>query len=132
MTTRASMRQLLHVAVFFFLVPSVLCGNLRCHFRPILGKGEIIDPLVTECPPDEVCYNAVGRYGTSIALTASGCMPKRDCGLERDHNFKGVFYKMSYTCCDRPLCNTGKDHHVPAVLFGRERRQSVHAEESGA
>ncbi|XP_077424605.1 protein Bouncer-like isoform X2 [Vanacampus margaritifer] len=124
---RASTRQLLYVAAFFFfLVPSVLCGNLRCHFRPVLGKDEIIPPLETGCLPDEVCYKAVGRYGTSIVLTASGCMPKTDCGLERDHSFKGVFYKMSYTCCNGPFCNA--DHHVPAVPLGGERKQSGHAE----
>ncbi|XP_061679702.1 protein Bouncer isoform X1 [Syngnathoides biaculeatus] len=102
-----TMWQLLQVATFFFyLVPSGLCGNLRCFFRPILEKDYKLDPIVTECPPEEVCFKAEGRFGNFSALSAKGCLPKSVCSLEHDLSYKGVMYKMRYACCDRPYCNS--------------------------
>ncbi|XP_019712504.1 protein Bouncer [Hippocampus comes] len=103
----ASMRQFLHVTAFFVfhLVPYTLCGNLRCLYRPILEKEYEFQPIVTECPRGEVCYKAEGRYGNYSALSASGCMPRRVCGLQHDLSYQGVVYTMSYSCCDRPYCN---------------------------
>ncbi|XP_061138492.1 protein Bouncer [Syngnathus typhle] len=100
------MRQLLFVTVFFFyLMPSTLCSNLGCLYRPLMEKDIKFQPLATECPRNEVCYKAEGRYGTHIALSSSGCMTHKVCGQERDVSYRGVVYTLSYSCCNRAYCN---------------------------
>nr|XP_019934300.1 PREDICTED: sperm acrosome membrane-associated protein 4-like isoform X2 [Paralichthys olivaceus] len=106
---RLTMFQLLHVPVLWFhllFLPSVLCDNLRCYYSPILEKEEKFELIVTECPPDELCFKADGRYGNHSALSARGCMAKRDCEQVHKHRFKGTIYTMSYACCDGPYCNS--------------------------
>nr|XP_057932074.1 protein Bouncer [Doryrhamphus excisus] len=101
------MTQLLQATVFFlYIMPPLLCGNLRCFFTPLLEKEHKYEPVATECPPDEVCFKADGRYGNYSALKAMGCMPKKVCSQTREMSYKGVFYTMSYACCSRPYCNT--------------------------
>ncbi|XP_057693307.1 protein Bouncer [Corythoichthys intestinalis] len=101
------MWQLLHSTIFiFYLMPAVVCGNLRCLFRPILENEYRFEPIATECPPDEVCFKAEARYGNYSVLSASGCLPRIVCRKERHLSFKGVVYIMSYACCERPYCNT--------------------------
>uniref|UniRef100_A0A7N8WLN0 UPAR/Ly6 domain-containing protein n=1 Tax=Mastacembelus armatus TaxID=205130 RepID=A0A7N8WLN0_9TELE len=104
---RQNMLQLLHVAVlWFYLLPSLLCDNLPCYYSPILEKGKIYELVVTECPPDKLCFNADGRYGNHSALSARGCMAKKDCTQSQKIRVKGTVYTMSYACCDWPYCNS--------------------------
>ncbi|XP_068458531.1 protein Bouncer [Clinocottus analis] len=102
------MLQLLHVAVpcFYLLLPSVLCDNLFCYYSPILEGTTTLELIVTECPPHELCFKADGRYGNYSALSARGCMLKRDCSREHDLNLKGTVYTMSYSCCESSYCNS--------------------------
>ncbi|XP_070827979.1 protein Bouncer [Chaetodon trifascialis] len=100
--------QLLRVAVlwFYLLLPSLLCDNLLCYYSPILEKEKTFEPIVTECPPDELCFKADGRYGNHSALSARGCMPKKACSQVHSIRLKGTVYTMSYGCCDWPYCNS--------------------------
>lgn len=103
---RPNMLQLLHVAVLcFYLLPSLLCDNLLCYYSPILEK-KTFELIVTECPPDELCFKADGRYGNHSALSARGCMAERDCSQVHSLPLKGTIYTMSYTCCNWPYCNS--------------------------
>nr|XP_046249420.1 protein Bouncer isoform X2 [Scatophagus argus] len=106
--SRPSMLQLLHVAVLWFclLLPSLLCDNLLCYYSPILEKEKTFELIVTECPPDELCFKADGRYGNHSALSASGCMAERDCSQVHSIRLKGTMYAMSYSCCDWSYCNS--------------------------
>ncbi|GLD69560.1 protein Bouncer-like protein [Lates japonicus] len=76
-----NMLQLLHVAVlwFYLLIPSLLCDNLLCYYSPILEREKTFELIVTECPPNELCFKADGHYGNHSALSARGCMAKKDC-----------------------------------------------------
>lgn len=105
---RLNMLQLLHVAVlwFYLLIPSLLCDNLLCYYSPILEREKKFELIVTECPPDELCFKADGRYGNHSALSARGCMAKKDCSQVHNIRIKGTVYVMSYACCDRPYCNS--------------------------
>ncbi|XP_039987894.1 protein Bouncer isoform X2 [Xiphias gladius] len=106
--TRLSMLQPLHVSVLWFslLLPSLLCDHLLCHYSPILANDDTFELIVTECPPDELCFKADGRYGNHSALSARGCMAEKDCSQVRNISLKGTVYIMTYACCDRPYCNS--------------------------
>ncbi|CAJ1056401.1 hypothetical protein NQZ68_038073 [Xyrichtys novacula] len=90
----------------FYFIPSLLCANLRCYYSPVLEKEEKFELVETECPPDELCYKADGRYGNHSALTGRGCMAKKDCSQVHKIRLKGTIYTMSYSCCDGPYCNS--------------------------
>ncbi|KAG7523319.1 hypothetical protein JOB18_043887 [Solea senegalensis] len=100
------MFQFLHIFVLWLVLPSALCANLHCYYSPILEKKEKFKLIVTECPPDELCFKADGRYGNHSALTARGCMAKKDCSQVDEIRLKGTVYTMSYACCDGPYCNS--------------------------
>ncbi|XP_075945895.1 protein Bouncer [Anarhichas minor] len=105
---RLNMLQLLHFAVlwFYLLLPSLLCDNLFCYYSPVLEVEKPFELIVTECPPDKLCFKADGRYGNHSALSARGCMAKRDCSQVHSIDLKGTVYTMSYSCCDSPYCNS--------------------------
>ncbi|XP_056272163.1 protein Bouncer [Pseudoliparis swirei] len=120
---RPNMLQLLHFAVlcFFLLLPSVLCDNLFCYYSPILEEKKF-ELIVTECPPDELCFKAEGLYGNYSALSARGCMAKTACSQEHSLRLKGTVYSMSYSCCESPYCNscpgaTAKSLYVTVTLM---------------
>lgn len=99
------MLQLLRVAVLWFSVlPSLLCDNLHCYYRPITEKTSEL--IVTECPPDELCFKVVGHYGNHSALSARGCMAAGNCSQVHSILLKGTIYNMSYGCCDWSYCNS--------------------------
>ncbi|XP_047453190.1 protein Bouncer [Mugil cephalus] len=104
-----NMLQLLLVASLwlYFLVPPLLCGNLRCYYQPILKNGETAELILTQCPPNQLCHTADGHYGNLSALSARGCSAKRFCGRQRRYIFMGTAYTLSYACCDRSYCNSG-------------------------
>ncbi|XP_040894875.1 protein Bouncer-like [Toxotes jaculatrix] len=117
------MLQLLHVSVLWIYLhlPSLLCDNLLCYYSPILEKEKTFKFIVTECPPDEMCFKADGRYGNHSALSARGCMAEKDCSQMHELRLKGTVYIMSYACCDRPYCNaclvvTAKLFSITATL----------------
>uniref|UniRef100_A0A8D3AE34 UPAR/Ly6 domain-containing protein n=1 Tax=Scophthalmus maximus TaxID=52904 RepID=A0A8D3AE34_SCOMX len=83
------------------VVPARTLDSLLCLYCPL--KVELI---VTECPPDELCFKADGRYGNHSALAARGCMAKKDCSQVHKLRFRGTVYTMSYACCDGPYCNS--------------------------
>ncbi|XP_054475934.1 protein Bouncer-like [Anoplopoma fimbria] len=91
---------------FYLLLPSLLCVNLRCYYSPILEKKHTFQLIVTECPPNEQCFKAEGRYGNHSALSARGCMAKKDCSQVHGLSIRGTVYTMSYSCCDSPYCNS--------------------------
>lgn len=102
-----NMVQLLHTAVLcFHLLPSLLCDDLVCFYRPILEKDKVFETIMTECPPGELCFKAVGHYGNHSALSASGCVAEKDCRRAQSIRFKGAVYTMSYACCDWSYCNS--------------------------
>lgn len=102
------MSQLLHVAAlwFYLLLPSLLCDNMLCYYSPIMEKGAAFELIVTECPPDELCFKADGRYGNYSALSARGCMAREDCSQVHSIRVRGTEYSMSYDCCDWWYCNS--------------------------
>lgn len=105
---RQKMLQLLHVVVlWFYILPSLLCGNLLCFYRPLMEKEKTFELIVTECPPHELCFKADGRYGNYSALSARGCTAEEDCSQLHSIRFKGTVYSMSYACCDWSYCNSG-------------------------
>uniref|UniRef100_UPI0037E8CE3B protein Bouncer n=1 Tax=Semicossyphus pulcher TaxID=241346 RepID=UPI0037E8CE3B len=91
---------------FYLFLPSLLCDNLLCYYSPVLEKDKAFELIVTECPPDELCYMGDGRYGNHSALSARGCMAKKDCGQVHKIRLKGAVYSMSYSCCEGPYCNS--------------------------
>ncbi|XP_073327929.1 protein Bouncer [Pagrus major] len=103
-----NMLQLLRVAVLlvYLLLPSLLCDNLLCYYSPILEHEITFELIVTECPPDELCFKADGRYGNHSALSARGCVPKKVCGQVKSLRLKGTVYTMTFNCCDSPYCNS--------------------------
>ncbi|XP_041852279.1 protein Bouncer [Melanotaenia boesemani] len=104
---RLNMLQLLRVsALCFYLLPSLLCENLLCYYSPILENNRKFELIVTECPPDEVCFKAAGHYGNYTALSARGCMTEEGCSRVHSIRIKGTVYTMSYRCCDRWYCNS--------------------------
>ncbi|XP_029991458.1 protein Bouncer [Sphaeramia orbicularis] len=113
---------MLHVSVLwiYLLLPSLLCENLLCYYSPVLEKeleGTLFEPILTECPPEEVCYKAEGLYGNFSALLARGCMPRRECGQVDKVRVKGVIYTMHRTCCDSPHCNICTGITVTSALL---------------
>uniref|UniRef100_A0A3P8W2A0 Uncharacterized protein n=1 Tax=Cynoglossus semilaevis TaxID=244447 RepID=A0A3P8W2A0_CYNSE len=68
----------------------------------VCAKQKSFKPIVTECPPDELCFRADGRFGNHSALSARGCMAKKDCSQVHKLRFKGSVYTMSYACCEGP------------------------------
>ncbi len=118
-TCRANMLQLLRVTAlwFYFLLPTLLCDNLLCYYSPIMEKEKTFELIVTECPPEELCFKADGRYGNHSALSARGCMAEEECSQVHSLRFRGTIHSMSYSCCDWPYCNscpafTAKSLHV--------------------
>uniref|UniRef100_A0A3B5Q7T5 UPAR/Ly6 domain-containing protein n=1 Tax=Xiphophorus maculatus TaxID=8083 RepID=A0A3B5Q7T5_XIPMA len=107
---RQNVLQLLPAAIlcFHLLLPSLLCGNLLCFYSPILKTEEAMtfELIVTECPPREVCFKALGRYGNVTALSARGCFPVKSCGKQSDIRLRGTIYAMTFRCCDWPYCNS--------------------------
>ncbi|CAK6961603.1 protein Bouncer [Scomber scombrus] len=104
---RLNMLQLLHVSVlWFYLLPSLLCYNLPCYYSPILENKWKFELIETECPPDEVCFKGNGCYGNHSALSLRGCMAEKNCSQVDSLQVRGTTYDMSYTCCDRPYCNS--------------------------
>lgn len=108
LTCRSNPLQLLLVALLclHLLPPWTLCDNLRCYYSPILEKETPFELIVTECPPDELCFKGDGRYGNYSALTARGCMAEADCSQVHPLRIRGVDYSMSFDCCDWPYCNS--------------------------
>ncbi|XP_075993923.1 protein Bouncer [Genypterus blacodes] len=92
----------------YLLLPSLLCDNLLCFYSPILLEEEKSEfkPILTECPPEQQCFKADGRYGNYSALSARGCMAANNCSQVHDFHFKGTVYNMTYACCDKPYCNS--------------------------
>lgn len=105
---RLNMLLILRVALLwlYLLLPSLLADNLRCYYSPVLDKKRKFKLIETECPPDELCYKAEGRYGNHSALSARGCMAKKDCSQVHKIRMRGTVYTMSYSCCDGPYCNS--------------------------
>ncbi|XP_061578725.1 protein Bouncer-like [Cololabis saira] len=104
---------------FYFLLPSLLCDNLLCYYSPLLEKEKKFDLIVTECPPNERCFKAVGRYGNYTVLTFRGCLVEGDCGKLNNIRFKGMLLNVSYSCCDWLYCNsclTVEPPYVTAML----------------
>lgn len=102
------MLQLLSAAVLWLcLLPSLLCGTLPCFYRPLMEKEKMFEPIVTECPPYELCFKADGRYGNYSALSARGCVEEKVCSQLQSVRFKGTVYSVNYACCDWPYCNSG-------------------------
>ena len=90
------------------LLPSPLrCDNLRCFYSPLQRRGQEAksELVVTECPPRELCFKGVGRYGNHSALTLRGCMEKETCSRTRVIRVQGTEYLLGYTCCTWPYCN---------------------------
>ncbi|XP_067356242.1 protein Bouncer [Channa argus] len=103
---REKMLRFLHVAVlWFYFPPLLLCNNLLCFYSPILEKDRTFKLIVTECPTNELCFLAKGRFGNHSALSARGCMAEKDCSQVHNLRFKGTVYIMSYGCCDWLYCN---------------------------
>lgn len=102
-------RQLVHAALLWLSLPLplLLSENLHCYFSPILEKEITFELIVTECPPNELCFKALGRYGNYTALSARGCMLEKDCSQVHSLRLLGTVYSMSYSCCDWPYCNRG-------------------------
>ncbi|XP_028287801.1 protein Bouncer [Parambassis ranga] len=92
--------------VLYFLLPSLVCDNLRCLYRPILEKDKTFERVVTECPPNELCFKGDGRYGNYSALSAKGCMAKKNCSQVSSIRLKGTVYTVTYTCCEWSYCNS--------------------------
>ncbi|XP_029008689.1 protein Bouncer [Betta splendens] len=88
------------------LLPSLLCGNLLCFYRPLTEKEKAFQPTLTECPPNELCFTADGRYGNHSALSAQGCVAAGDCSRVLSTRFKGTAYATRYACCDWSYCNS--------------------------
>lgn len=104
---RQSMLRLLCVVVlWFYLLPSLLCDNLLCFYRPLMEKEKVFQFILTECPPKELCYVADGRYGNYSALSARGCMAAEDCSRVLSTRFKGTTYTVRYACCNWSYCNS--------------------------
>ncbi|KAM9754720.1 protein Bouncer-like [Menidia menidia] len=101
------------------LLPPLLCENLLCFYSPILEIEKTFELIVTECPPNEVCFKAAGRYGNYTALSARGCLLEERCSRQYSLRLKGTAYAMSYSCCDRPYCNAGSPLRplYPTVMF---------------
>ncbi|XP_060891658.1 protein Bouncer isoform X1 [Labrus mixtus] len=99
---------LVRVAVlwFYLLLPSLLCDNMMCYYSPVLEKEKKFELIATVCPPDELCFKADGRYGNHSALSARGCMAKKDCGQVHKLRLKGTVFTMSYNCCNEAYCNS--------------------------
>ncbi|XP_030281107.1 protein Bouncer isoform X2 [Sparus aurata] len=116
---RPNMLQLLHVALLlvYLLLPSLLCDNLLCYYSPILQKEVKFELIVTECPPDELCFKADGRYGNHSALSARGCIPKKKCGLVNSLSLRGTVYTMTFGCCDSPYCNSCTGLNAKSLLI---------------
>lgn len=101
------MLRLLHIAVLWFAVlPLLLCDNLHCFYSPITEKEKTSEFILTECPPDELCFKADGRYGNYSALSARGCIVAGNCSQVHSIRLKGTIYSMSYGCCDWSYCNS--------------------------
>uniref|UniRef100_A0A3B3ZR74 UPAR/Ly6 domain-containing protein n=2 Tax=Periophthalmus magnuspinnatus TaxID=409849 RepID=A0A3B3ZR74_9GOBI len=97
--------------LIYLMLPTLLCKNLLCYFslyETLETKG-IFKPVVTECPPKEVCYKAEGRYGNHTGLTHRGCMLLKNCNEVKKINLRGAIYNTSYSCCDWSYCNSGTD-----------------------
>ncbi|XP_011474270.2 protein Bouncer isoform X1 [Oryzias latipes] len=100
-------RQLFHAALLWLCLPLplLLCENLHCYYSPVLEKEITFELVVTECPPNEMCFKGLGRYGNYTALSARGCMLEKDCSQVHSLRLLGTVYTMSYSCCDWPYCN---------------------------
>lgn len=106
-TSRRNMLQLPQAAVLcYLLLPSLVCDNLRCYFSLLQLKDETVELVPTECPPEELCFKAHGRYGNQSSLTARGCMARKDCSQVHSARVKGNIYRITYSCCERPYCNS--------------------------
>ncbi|KAJ8381747.1 hypothetical protein SKAU_G00025250 [Synaphobranchus kaupii] len=99
------------LCVCLFL-PALHCENLLCYYCPLLPKSKACRLVLAECPPQELCFTASGRYGGRIALSARGCMSEQDCRLEHTILYKGSNFTMSYSCCDWHYCNSGSHSSV--------------------
>ncbi|KAM4618212.1 protein Bouncer [Polymixia lowei] len=124
LSTRPSVYQLLYVAALWLvlLLPCLRCDNLLCYYSPVLENDKeesAFKLVVTECPPDELCFKADGHYGNHSALSARGCMAEGDCDRVDSLRLKGTGYTLSYACCYWHYCNscprlTGKP--APLIL----------------
>lgn len=106
---RQKMLQLRHAVVLCFLfLPLLRCKNLLCYFSPVLDiKKELtFELIVTECPPKEVCFKGLGRYGNYTSLSARGCMLEERCSHRVNIRIKGTTHIMTYSCCDWQFCNS--------------------------
>lgn len=106
---RLKMLQLRCAAVLCFLfLPLLRCENLLCYFSPILEikKEKTFELIVTECPPKEVCFRGLGRYGNHTSLSARGCMLEERCSRRVNIRLKGTTHLMTYSCCDWQFCNS--------------------------
>ncbi|XP_029909795.1 protein Bouncer isoform X2 [Myripristis murdjan] len=119
------MYRLLCVAALWLslLLPSLRCENLLCYYSPIQEREREESPwfqlILSECPPDELCFKADGRYGNHSALSARGCMAESDCHQAHSLRLKGTVYTMSYACCEWHYCNSSPSataKYFPLIL----------------
>uniref|UniRef100_A0A3Q1EXR3 UPAR/Ly6 domain-containing protein n=1 Tax=Acanthochromis polyacanthus TaxID=80966 RepID=A0A3Q1EXR3_9TELE len=107
----------MNLSLFFCIVVSFFLVFVEAYHQgsiiwcPVPCGGEFLSVrafrlTVTECPPEEQCFKAVGRYGNHSTLSARGCMVEKNCRRTHSKRFKGTVYTMSYSCCDWPYCNS--------------------------
>ncbi|XP_056308478.1 protein Bouncer [Danio aesculapii] len=97
-----------YVLLFLLLVcvPVVFPQGLRCLFCPVTALNGSCVPVVTECPVQELCYTADGRFGRSSVLFRKGCMLRTDCSRSRHEIIRGNNISFSFSCCGGHYCNS--------------------------
>ncbi|XP_043089540.1 protein Bouncer-like [Puntigrus tetrazona] len=87
---------------------SVLTEKLFCYYCPQTSFNRSCRPVLSECGPQEVCFTADGRFGRSPVLFSKGCMSLTDCKRSSSQMIRGNNISFSFSCCDRPYCNSGR------------------------
>ncbi|XP_051726744.1 protein Bouncer-like [Ctenopharyngodon idella] len=99
------------------LQPGVLCENLMCYFCPLTSFNKTCKHTLSECPPQQLCFTADGRFGWASLLFSKGCMTRSDCARSKTSVVRGNNVTFTYSCCSRNYCNSsGRGAGDPALL----------------
>lgn len=99
------------------LQPGVLCENLMCYFCPLTSFNKTCKHTLSECPPQQLCFTADGRFGWASLLFSKGCMTRSDCARPKTSVVRGNNVTFTYSCCSRNYCNSsGRGAGDPALL----------------
>ncbi|XP_052008191.1 tetraspanin-33-like [Xyrauchen texanus] len=80
----------------------------KCYYCPLTAFNKTCKHVLSECPAQELCFTADGRFGRASVLFTKGCMTKSNCIRSNSSVIRGNNITFTYSCCDQDYCNSNQ------------------------